>query len=92
MTLTKRQLAQLQKAITIVQDILAQSEASSRQRPAGRTARGMPAGRKSRRIRRNNADVKKLRADVIAARKKGVPVTKLAQKYGVSTAYIYMIK
>lgn len=93
MTLTKRQLAQLQKAISIVQDILAQSEASSRQRmPAGRAARGMPAGRKSRRIRRNNADVMKMRAEVIAAHKKGVSVSKLAEKYRVSTAYIYMIK
>ena len=52
----------------------------------------MPAGRKSRRIRRNNADVMKMRAEVIAARKKGVPVSKLAEKYRVSTAYIYMIK
>jgi len=29
---------------------------------------------------------------ILAKRAKGVPATKLAEKYGVSTAYIYMIK
>ena len=33
-----------------------------------------------------------MRNAVIAGRAKGVPATKLAEKFGVSTAYIYMIK
>ena len=32
------------------------------------------------------------RKEVQAARKKGVPASVLAKKYGVSTAYIYMIE
>ena len=37
-------------------------------------------------------EAEKMRADILAKRAKGVPATKLAEKYGVSTAYIYMIK
>ena len=46
----------------------------------------------SERRRRSAADSEKLRKDVLAARAKGTSAAKLAQKYGVSTAYIYMIK
>jgi predicted DNA-binding transcriptional regulator YafY len=33
-----------------------------------------------------------MREDILAKRAKGVSAAKLAEKYGVSTAYIYMIK
>lgn len=33
-----------------------------------------------------------MKDQIRAARAKGVPATKLAEKYGVSTAYVYMIK
>jgi hypothetical protein len=45
-----------------------------------------------KRRRRSAAEAAKMRADILAKRSKGVPATKLAEKYGVSTAYIYMIK
>ena len=44
------------------------------------------------RFTRSSADAEKMRADILAKRAKGVPATKLADKYGVTTAYIYMIK
>jgi hypothetical protein len=33
-----------------------------------------------------------MRADILAKRAKGIPAAKLAERYGVTTAYIYMIK
>ena len=34
----------------------------------------------------------KMRHDILAARAKGVSAARLAEKHGVSTAYIYMVK
>lgn len=47
---------------------------------------------KGTRTRRTGAELDRMRSDVLAARAKGVSAAKLAEKYGVSTAYIYMIK
>jgi predicted DNA-binding transcriptional regulator YafY len=33
-----------------------------------------------------------MRSEILAARAIGVSAAKLAQKYGVSTSYIYMVK
>ena len=82
MALSKRQIAYLNKIIATAQKMLdtAHLEPSS----SGRS--GTP------RRRRSAAEAEKMRADILAKRAKGVPATKLAEKYGVSTAYIYMIK
>ena len=44
------------------------------------------------RRRRTSVEAEKMRANILRARAKGVPAKKLAEKYGVSTAYVYMIK
>ena len=44
------------------------------------------------RRRRSAEDAAKMRATILAERAKGTSAAKLAAKYGVSTAYIYMIK
>jgi len=44
------------------------------------------------RRRRSSVDAEKMRADIIAKRAKGVSPKQLAEKCGVSRAYIYMIK
>ena len=90
MTLTKRQVSKLNKIIGTVQDILNLAEKSaSRAGPAPKAAR---FSGKQKRSRRSGAEAVKMRAEILAKRAKGVPVAKLAGKYGVSTAYIYMIK
>ena len=48
--------------------------------------------RSSGRRRRSATEAKKMRAEILKARAKGVSVTKLAEKYGVTTAYVYMIR
>jgi hypothetical protein len=79
MSRSNRQVAYLNKIIATAQKLLAIAEAE-----------GRSPGPKRR--RRSSADAEKMRADVLAKRAKGVPAAKLAEKYGVSTAYIYMIK
>jgi hypothetical protein len=83
---TKRQIAKLRKLSILVQDLLKQAEAAG---PSSSThARSNGATRN----RRTSHAAEKMRADVLAKRAKGVPATRLAEKYNVSTAYIYMIK
>lgn len=87
MALTKRQVSKLNKVKTLIEDVLriAASEAASAK--SSGSAKSAP-----RRTRRTAVQAQKMRADILAKRLKGVPATDLAEKYGVSTAYIYMIK
>ena len=84
MSLSKRQVAYLNKIIATAQKMLATAHLEAAK--AG-TRSGGPTRR-----RRSGVEAEKMRADILAKRAKGVPATKLAEKYGVSTAYIYMIK
>lgn len=79
MSLSKRQEQQLQTIISLVEKF--RKEAAK-----------APNGKTARRSRRSAADAEKMRKDILAARARGVAAAKLAEKYGVSTAYIYMIK
>jgi hypothetical protein len=83
MPLTPRQERYLAKIAKLVEAI--QTEAK---KADGKTGRLGKAGRK----RRSAADAAKMRATILAERAKGTSAAKLAAKYGVSTAYIYMIK
>ena len=56
-----------------------------------RTANGKNGNSATGRTRRSKKDVAALKKLLKAERKAGVPVTKLAQQHGVSTAYIYML-
>jgi hypothetical protein len=47
--------------------------------------------RKKKRTRRTGKDLIQFRKMLNAERKKGISVAALAQKYGVSTAYIYQL-
>jgi len=80
MSLSKRQIAYLNKIITTAQKMLDTAHLEENRS-------GSP-----KRRRRSAVEADKMRADILAKRAKGVPATKLAEKYGVSTAYIYMIK
>lgn len=85
MSLTKRQVSKLNKAMTMIEEVLKIA--------ASQPASVKPAGRRGPvRTRRTAAQAEKMRADILAKRSKGVPAATLAEKYGVSTAYIYMIK
>lgn len=80
MAFSKRQIAYLNKIITTAQKMLDTADLEK------------STGNGKVRRRRSSAEAEKMRADILAKRAKGVPAAKLAEKYGVSTAYIYMIK
>jgi hypothetical protein len=83
MSLSKRQVAYLNKIIVTAQKILDTAHLENSRASSGN-------GPKRR--RRSSSEAEKMRADILARRGKGVSAAKLAEKYGVSTAYIYMIK
>jgi hypothetical protein len=83
MALSKRQIAYLNKIISSAQKMLDTANLED----SRTSARSGP-----RRRRRSSAEAEKMRSDILAKRAKGVSAAKLAEKYGVSTAYIYMIK
>ena len=87
MMLTPRQTAKLNKILALVQELLDQSSKAAK--PSKKAGRAVA---KPTRTRRSSSDVVKMRADILAKRAKGVSAAALAEKYGVSTAYIYMIK
>jgi hypothetical protein len=89
MHLTKRQISKLNKIVAVVNELLARAQQAETQQKAA-AGRKTPGRRK--RTRRTSAEATKMRADILARRAKGVPAATLAEKYGVSTAYIYMIK
>ena len=86
MSLSKRQIAYLNKIVSTAQKMLATAD-----RDEGPSNLASSRGGSKRR-RRSGVEAEKMRADILAKRAKGVPATRLAEKYGVSTAYIYMIK
>jgi hypothetical protein len=83
MSLSKRQIAYLNRIITTAQKMLDTAHLEE-------SRSGVRNG--PRRRRRSSAEAEKMRSDILAKRAKGVSAAKLAEKYGVSTAYIYMIK
>lgn len=90
--LSKRQRSQLDKIIKQVEKIISQADAAeARSRKIGRQSHLKSRG-KSTRIRRSRTESNKMKREIKAARKRGVKVADLATKYGVSSAYIYMMK
>ena len=87
MSLSKRQINNLNKIIQMAQQIIALGEADAAKGAAGKSGQGVGIRR-----RRSSSEAAKMRADILAKRAKGVSAASLAEKYGVSTAYIYMIK
>jgi hypothetical protein len=76
--------ASQEKLLNTIAELVEKFRAEATKKPA-KKANGV-------RRRRTGAQAEKMRSDILAARAKGVSAAKLADKYGVSTAYIYMIK
>jgi len=52
----------------------------------------MFGGANNTRIRRTGKELVQFRRMLKEQRKKGIPVAELARKYGISSAYIYMLR
>ena len=83
MSLTPLQERYLAKITQLVEAIQTEARKSD-----SKTGKVSGKGRK----RSSAEDAAKMRAIILAERAKGTSAAKLAAKYGVSTAYIYMIK
>jgi nicotinic acid phosphoribosyltransferase len=83
MSLSKRQEQYLNKIAELVEKVKLE---------AAKAKNGSNGKVSATRRRRSAAEAEKMRGAILAARAKGVSAAKLADKYGVSTAYIYMIK
>ena len=81
MSLSKRQIAYLNKIRATAQKMMDTAHLEDSRAGGGPKRRRRPA-----------VEAKKMRADILAKRAKGSPATKLAEKYGVSTAHMYRIK
>lgn len=97
MILTKRQRTQLNKIIVQVNKLLVQADnaekLASRSRTNSISGATNGAGRTGApRRRRSRESTLKMRAEIRAQRRSGVPVAVLAKKYGISKPYIYMMK
>jgi len=91
--LTKRQKTQLAKIVLQVEKLLKQSEVAEKRQQKKAKVSKLAAGQgRRRRVKRSRAEAAEMRKAILVARKKGAKVADLARKYGVSTAYIYMIK
>lgn len=90
MSLSSHDTAQLRKLITIAESLLASAGET------GERAKKLPEGRnirnKQKRVRRSGRELVSFQKMLKAERKRGVPVAEMARKYGISSAYIYMIK
>lgn len=80
MTLTSKELKELETLLRRAQQLLKRATSSSNSKAAA-----------SSRIRRSGKDLIAFRKAIRAERKAGVPVAKIAQKHGVSPAYIYQL-
>lgn len=82
MTLSNRQIRNLEKIIASVQAIVEDAK----------VAKGMPAGAPGgKRVRRSGKELAAFRKMLKAERKKGVAVAELARQHNISAAYIYQL-
>ena len=78
--------AQLRKISSILEQL---AEALEKQGQIATSGNGRSSAMRTRRSKREVAALKKM---LKAERKAGIPVAELAEKHGVSTAYIYMLQ
>jgi hypothetical protein len=87
MTRRPNYAAQLRKIVSSLEKL---AEALEKQGSQSVTSgNGRSSGMRTRRSKKEVATLKKM---LKAERKAGVPVAELAEKHGVSTAYIYMLQ
>ncbi len=84
MALTNKEVKELGLLLQRAQDLLSKATSSPNGKSSARTA--APT-----RIRRSGKDLAAFRKAIRAERKAGVPVAKIAEKHGISPAYIYQL-
>jgi hypothetical protein len=83
--LTANDLARLNRVVITLQKILAQNGNSAN------SVRGRTPKKAKRKARRSGKELVAFRKMLIAERKKGVPVARLAEQHGITASYIYQL-
>jgi hypothetical protein len=82
MTLTAKEKKDVKRLIDLLNQLLEEPTAKKQVAKSGN----------GKRIRRSGAELTSFRKKLKAEQKAGVPVTEIAKKYGVSSAYIYQMR
>jgi hypothetical protein len=93
LALYAKEIAKLQRIITLAEKLIAESPSPKRGRPASHNGSGASKKRTNeKRVRRTGKALVKFRKMLKEKLKKGVSVAKLAHEQGISRTYIYQIK
>lgn len=84
MALSQKQEAQILKIANALQEFVAEAKKMP--------ARGKQAASDGARTRRTGKDLVEFKKNLKKERKAGVPVSELAEKYGVTASYIYQMR
>jgi hypothetical protein len=82
-------IAKLKTLVRLAQELLSEAEARRGSLVADKSVSQGKNAPATKRGRRSGKELVAFRKMLKAERKKGVPVTELARKHGISTAYIY---
>ena len=85
--MTGQDLKKLRRIISIAKELIVSNPKPQR----GRLARSSNGTAPTKRIRRSGKELIQFRKMLKAEQKRGVPVSELARRHGISSAYIYMI-
>lgn len=85
MKLSANDVARLNSVVMTLQKMIAQNGNSAK------SANGRTHPKAKRKGRRSGKELVAFRRMLIAERKKGVPVSKLAERHGITASYIYQL-
>ena len=85
MALSAQELHKLRRLVSIAQKLISEETKLKRGRPAGTN------GHRAKRVRRTGKELVAFRQMLKAERKRAVPVSALARKHKISSAYIYQL-
>jgi hypothetical protein len=85
LALSAQEVAKLRRIVSLAETMMAKGGSRKRDGVAGKQSK------KSKRIRRSGRELIQFRKMLKSERQKGVPVSELARKHGISSAYIYTL-
>jgi hypothetical protein len=88
--LTPREIAMLRQIISLAGSLISSAHTDTGKVTSKKSAKEDVASEGKRR-RRTGKELTDFRKMLVAARKRGVPVSELADKHGISAAYIYQL-
>ncbi|HEY5813929.1 MAG TPA: hypothetical protein VIT23_14895 [Terrimicrobiaceae bacterium] len=83
LSLSANELAKLRRIVSLAEELIEKGASKGN---------GAAAKKRTKRIRRSGQELVRFRSMLKAKRNKGVPVSELARKHCISTAYIYTLQ